>query len=469
MFFPLQVRVRSVLAAASAALVPAIGLGAAESADSALFAPIDMEVVDVDATVTVATNAGERLPIVVAHDPAVALEVAGGFDSTFAQTRVVFLERMLATFGVAVLDASVVGEQLFRDFRADFQEGNTLFPVSPALAQSWARGFDGEPVRERIARLLQAFEREQLIGEIRPASSVFVVTRGADAGARAWGEVAPRARSVEPTAVLTPQAAGELLRRMNDPLDRAAGGYLSGLLRVNVVEDRYLTGLLLRERLGSSVASRMIARGAKLSEAGQPVDAWAALALAQLAHLGIQPLDAAPILEASPTSPADRAESTHAEPTESSSSAGWWIAGGIVLLVLGAGSVGVWVLMRRHRPLALQVTPGGPSPTTGGEAMIPHLARELRDRLVRALFTQRTVLLANEQAASRRVQEMEERLARLQPAIAERIRSYEQRIDALEKEIAERDAETRDLLRAKLVLARKELDAEISRNRLDWN
>jgi hypothetical protein len=64
---------------------------------------------------------------------------------------------------------------------------------------------------------------------------------------------------------------------------------------------------------------------------------------------------------------------------------------------------------------------------------------------------------------------MEARLARLQPAIAEKIRAYEQRIENLEKEIDEKDQETRDLLRAKLVLARKELDAEISRNRIDWN
>jgi hypothetical protein len=64
---------------------------------------------------------------------------------------------------------------------------------------------------------------------------------------------------------------------------------------------------------------------------------------------------------------------------------------------------------------------------------------------------------------------MEARLARIQPAIAEKIRQYEQRIQVLEQEIEEKDQETRDLLRAKLVLARKELDAEIARNRLDWN
>jgi len=78
-------------------------------------------------------------------------------------------------------------------------------------------------------------------------------------------------------------------------------------------------------------------------------------------------------------------------------------------------------------------------------------------------------LLDNEADASRRVEELEARLAKLQPAIAEKIRTYERRIRVLEQEIEEKDQETRDLLRAKLVLARKELDEEIARNRIELN
>jgi len=438
---------------------------------AALYAPIDLEVVDVEATVAVAAKAGEHLPLVLMHDPAIALEVGDGFDATFARTREAFLARLQAAFGTATLDAAAVGEPPFREFRADFQEDNTLFPVSPALAQSWARGFDGEPVRERISGLLRAFERDQLIGEIRPASSVFVVAPGVDDGARTWGEVAPRARVVEPQRVLTPPAAADLLRRMNDPLDRAAGGYLSGLLRPNVREDIHLTGLLLRERLGSAAVQRTILRGARLAESGQPVDPWAALALAQLARLGLEPLTAAPepVIGSSPERPGVGVESVDTGVSGEDSRTGVRVlVFGVVFVFLGGAVALAWVVWRRGRSEALQVA-GGAAPAGAGEAMIPHLARDLKDRLVRALFTQRSVLLANEQAASRRVQEMEERLARLQPAIAEKIRGYERRIEALEKEITERDAETRDLLRAKLVLARKELDAEISRNRLDWN
>jgi hypothetical protein len=125
-------------------------------------------------------------------------------------------------------------------------------------------------------------------------------------------------------------------------------------------------------------------------------------------------------------------------------------------------------LRKRPGSTSLVVQSEG-QPSNLREAIIPHLARELKNRLVSVLFSQRQALLENEEAASERVREMEARLARLQPAIAEKIRAYEQRIENLEKEIDEKDQETRDLVRAKLVLARKELDAEISRNRIDWN
>lgn len=428
---------------------------------AALYAPFDLDVVDVEATVAIATKAGDRVPIVLTQDLAVAPAVAATFSDAFGRTHGQFVGALENAFGVPRLEADALVSPEFRAFRADFQAANLLVPVSPALAQTWARGFDGEPVRERIATLLQAIERDQLIGEIRPASSVFLVA-GAELPVRSWGEVGPRARVLDPGAILSVPAAGEFLQRTADPLDRAAVGYLSGLLRPNVAEDRYLTGLLLRERLGSAVVHRAIARGTQLADAGQPVDAWAQLALENLARLGIRPVDSATV--EAPEPPAQPAPEAARRPRGLGSLFVWLAAG----LALGAGCIAAAVgLARTTRRGAgvLQVT-GDPATR---EATIPHVAREWKDRLVRALFTQRSVLLANEQAASRRVQEMEERLARLQPAIAERIRGYEQRIDALEKEIAERDAETRELLRAKLVLARKELDAEIARNRITWN
>lgn len=429
-----------------------------------LFAPVDLEVVDVEATVAIATKAGERVPIVLVRDDAAAPAVVAAFDAAFRETRARFLDRLEAVLGARALPSASVASTEFRQFRADFQAENALVPVGPGLAQTWARGFDGEPVRERIAAHVLAIERDLLIGDIRPASSVFVVTVDPADAPRTWGEVAARARAVAPGDVLSVAAAGEQLRRTLDPLDRAAEGYLSGLLRANIAEDRFLTGLLLRDRLGERAVRHAIPAGTQLVNAGRVVDPWAELALVQLARIGT-PATSAPPGPATPEGDATTA------PTASAGADGAprWMG---PILSAGGGllaSLVVILLVRHRRAAGGEIVARPDVPRKSEEAMIPHLARELKDRLVRALFTQRSVLLANEQAASRRVQEMEERLARLQPAIAERIRSYEDRIEALEREIAQRDADTRELLRAKLVLARRELDAEIARNRIDWN
>lgn len=451
------------------ALAP-IGVPGQDVAPAEWYAPLDFEIVNVEASVAIASNAGERVPIVVVHDAAIGEAVTLAFEDAFTRTHEDFLAQLQQVLGFRVLDAAAVAGAEFREFRARFQATSNGFPVSPALAQTWARGYDGEPVRERIGGLLRALERDTLIGEIRPASSVFVLPAGTVGAVRAWGEVAPRPRAVDPSAVLSVPAAGELLRRMNDPLDRTADGFLAGLIRANIAEDRYLTGLLLRERLGAAAVVERVALGTRLTDAGQPLDGRAAAALEWLARQGIQPLNTAP--EPVPVaieSVAPAVPEPSAEPEDAPRFAWvWWLAGGVLALGM-AGLVAFGMIVRRRTGGYIQVTPTGSAGGTASEALIPHLAREWKDRLVRALFTQRSVLLENEQAASRRVQEMEERLARLQPAIAERIRSYEQRIETLEREIAERDAETRDLLRAKLVLARRELDAEIARNRITWN
>ncbi len=454
------------LLAAAAGLACAMPGSGEPPEPPALFAPVDLEVIDVDATVAIASKAGAHVPIVLIHDPGVALVVSGAFDTAFVETRGRFLDLMEAHLGARVLDAAAVGSQAFRDFRADFQAANTRVPVSPALAQTWARGFDGEPVRDRIHRLLHALERDELIGELRPASSVFVVTPGASESARTWGEVAPRARAVDPSAVLSVPAAGELLRRRADPLDRAAEGFLAGMLRPNVTEDRHLSGLLLRERLGDAVVHRTVVRGERLAVAGRPVDAWAGLALEQLARTGIRPLDAPPAAETGTQAAPDLPARSAVHVPGARPAWAWWL-GGVAALLAAAATVYAVVSARRRARGGVVVLTGSSAIPGGGVVAQP--LRAWSDRVLRALFTQRSVLLANEQAASRRVEEMEERLARLQPAIAEKIRGYELRIAALEKDIAERDAETRELLRAKLVLARKELEAEVTRNRLTWN
>lgn len=457
--------------------VPPMALTEGAAVDRDLFAPWDMVVVDAAATIARLEAAGEVPPVVVRSEAGAAEVAVAQFEAAFARTRSAFLAALERDYGARRLGSRETDDARFETFRAQFEAANTLLPVSPALAQTWARGRDGADIGERLSGALRGVMRRQLIGALRPASVVFVVTLAEGERVRAWGDVAARARRFEPSEVMSLETAGEVLRRGLEPSERVAGAFLTGLLRPNVVEDAFLTGLLLRERLGDGAAARAWRRGEPIVRAGAPIDRWSELALQQLRRMGYEPL-----VGAAERAPSAAVPETGVEAAPAGTSALWstpearWmvfsLVGGVALGVAMLGGI-LWIAgARARRASPAWVEPAGASGGGAGplrEALLPHLARELKDRLVHVLFAQRGALLDNEAAASQRVEELEARLAKLQPAIAERIRGYEQRIQALERELEEKDQETRDLIRAKLVLARRELDAEIVRNRLEWN
>jgi DNA-directed RNA polymerase subunit RPC12/RpoP len=92
--------------------------------------------------------------------------------------------------------------------------------------------------------------------------------------------------------------------------------------------------------------------------------------------------------------------------------------------------------------------------------LIPHLARLMMNRLVQALFAQRATLMDTQAEATKRMVDLEERIARAQVSVQERFAAYENRIAELEKQLAAADEEKRELMRQNFQLARKALEAE---------
>jgi DNA-directed RNA polymerase subunit RPC12/RpoP len=92
--------------------------------------------------------------------------------------------------------------------------------------------------------------------------------------------------------------------------------------------------------------------------------------------------------------------------------------------------------------------------------LIPHLARLMMNRLVQALFAQRASLIDTQAEATKRMVDLEERIARAQVSVQERFAAYENRIAELEKQLAAADEEKRELMRQNFQLARKALEAE---------
>jgi DNA-directed RNA polymerase subunit RPC12/RpoP len=101
-------------------------------------------------------------------------------------------------------------------------------------------------------------------------------------------------------------------------------------------------------------------------------------------------------------------------------------------------------------------------PSTMRPTLLPQLARMMMNRLVQALYGQRESLIDAQAAATRRMVELEERIARAQTNVERKIAAYEGRIGELESQLAAKEEENRELLRANFQLAKKALEVENS-------
>jgi DNA-directed RNA polymerase subunit RPC12/RpoP len=122
---------------------------------------------------------------------------------------------------------------------------------------------------------------------------------------------------------------------------------------------------------------------------------------------------------------------------------------------------------RAHTPVAggMELIRPNSDHVAGGSmalrmALIPHLARMMMNRLVQALFAQRETLIDTQAEASKRMADLEERIAKAQVTVQDRFAAYENRIAELEKQLGAAEEEKRELMRQNFQLARKALEAE---------
>jgi hypothetical protein len=91
--------------------------------------------------------------------------------------------------------------------------------------------------------------------------------------------------------------------------------------------------------------------------------------------------------------------------------------------------------------------------------VLPHLRRWLKQRLVRKLATDRAQLLQTQQAATRKALSVDERLSRIELQLQQQNRAYERRIEELTCELFAAKEENRELIRARIVQVKLEMEA----------
>jgi uncharacterized protein (DUF342 family) len=116
-------------------------------------------------------------------------------------------------------------------------------------------------------------------------------------------------------------------------------------------------------------------------------------------------------------------------------------------------------------------------PTDGPDAqlaaarisLIQQLGNWLKLQFVQRMIQQRNEAVAAQADASTQVQGLNDRLTKLHPEIRERVADYERRIAQLERELNTSNEVTRELIKTKISLARKELEIEKAKSNLVWN
>ena len=95
--------------------------------------------------------------------------------------------------------------------------------------------------------------------------------------------------------------------------------------------------------------------------------------------------------------------------------------------------------------------------------LIPHLSHWLKQKLVRKLITDREQLLGAQQAATLKALGVEERLARIEQQIQRQNSAYQERIEALTRELVVAKEENRELIRARIMQVKAEMETARAR------
>jgi hypothetical protein len=454
-----------------------------------IITPVELKVVDVEATTALKEKEASRVLVILRHDPSVLTDVEGNLRDAFNTTRSNFMRSVESQFKNRKLDEAALASSEFEIVRTTFQRTNKSFPVSTNLAAVWASGDTGRVEQAVVIDRLREIMRQPIRDPKAPAR-IKVTTRARLVSVTDRDEeltpdaVTKRGKTVQRTNAIALDRARRDLLAMFPPEEAATGKFVASLLQPNSRLEEELTEKMRGERtealwvLDEYRANEVVARN------GQIVDAKILGALR-----AVQEKLAEARLKETMALAATRTRETRAAREQIK-----WLALGAGVVTLGLGLV-TWQWWRRRREASLLPVLAGDGSLTAASpeaAAWQHRALEaerrveqaheairagvltqvtevLKENLVHNLITQRKELIEAQQAAALELEALEKRLDEIHAPLQERLRAYEARIAELEKALAAKDEQNRELIKAKIALVRQQLEAERAKNQAVMN
>lgn len=452
--------------------VPDYKLG--DIAQEDVITPAPLNVLNPEATETLKHREAARIPLVFRINTNAAAGAEAALRASFYSARTNFEEALYRTMKGKPETERVVGSVLFDQavMSAKRRPGN--FPLLEQLAPVWARKDSDEATQSILAReLRELMNRPVLAGRpegFNSKNSIRLVGVGALDETLTPKEVEQRGRTLRGEQVLRLTDARSQARTNILVQLRTAGGYLASFVQTNAMADADLTRLMRAQRTEGLAVMDNYEAGQTLVRRGQLVDAKTLAALTALREKNaIATLQTKLALQQAVT-PVPRGQ-----PYLLWIGAGFGVVLGLLLLILrrvraSASHSLLPVLVRdeanvseteivwRERALTAEA-----AVEQAKHALKSGFMQWMRERLVQGLFHQRAQLLSSQQKAEVEMHALEQRLEQLHTPLQERIAAYEKRIAELEKDLAVKGEENRELIRAKITLAKQQLTVERER------
>lgn len=443
--------------------------------------PVSLDVVDAAATAALQAARATQYPAVFRSFSGTTNEVACDFLDAFATARTNFQRELSAEFHSPTLDKATIASADFGRLVTAFGVENKTFPVTDDIAAEWARGKDGQTIREKLLTMLLKTESQRIRPDVLPKCLILgetirlVPVTAADE--KLSFETVQQASSVPLTALTTVSNAQVLLRRQFPVEQQLLARALAAFLKPNCLPDAPFTQLTRGAAVYQMIVADHFDAGDAILRRGDKIDAKVLAALAALdeklksmppkspAAATITKTASAPAHPAATARPAP-ATATPDSPSPAVSVSGTAIRHKNVILTLAgisaaALAMACWQFFQQRKHKASEAAQAPlPFPGAADPDLTPHVAQAVREAVQQELALQRRELLLAQQSATDEIASLVRRMDELQVPMQERLHTYETRIQALEKELSLRNEENRQLLKLKIEMVTRQLETE---------
>jgi len=451
--------------------------------------PVPLLVVDLEATDALKQKLAQEILFVVRHVPQASRASEVRLRASLAAARTRFIALLQEGLQGRAPNERDAGSPVYVETLAALAtESPKNLPLG-VLAPLWIRGQSDEPVVEALLQPVRDVMAQPIVGSKtesplpsnQPVRLLAVKSLEDPPTAR---ELADAGQRISAGLVLSLWRARRLVETSFPAKQEALGKFASAFVEVNAVPDAALTDILRARRMEGVTANETYAAAQTLVRKGQLIDRKALAALAAMREKSLI------------GSLQSKLAQEDAVARQLSQQATWIAAGlGAICLVL------LLILWRlRARPEAgLATLPAGLPALRGGadslaladgaggdvwrqrallaegKADRAHAAIRsgvlgwMREKLFHTLFRHRAELMSAQQRAEVEMGELERRLEQLHTPLQERVRAYEKRIEDLEQELAAKGEENRELIGARIAVARQQLIVERERSRFSAN